>query len=77
MYAKDGEYVKFDKLCDFSGHQVEVWLKLLLDRHCETIRHKMTEAVLSYEEKSRELWIKEFPAQVALAASQVIDQHIL
>lgn len=71
MYAKDGEYVKFDKDCDFKGLQVEVWLKRLLDRHCETIRHNMTEAVMSYEEKPREAWIREFPAQVALAASQV------
>ena len=32
-----------------------------------TIRHELTEAVISYEEKPRDQWIFEPPAQVRLA----------
>ena len=45
--------------------QVEVWLNALLDRMCATIRHNFTEAVVTYEEKPREQWIFDPPAQVS------------
>ena len=63
MYSKDGEYVDFDQLCECVG-QVETWLNYLLDRMVATIRHKFMEAVVTYEEKPREQWIFDPPAQV-------------
>lgn len=52
-----------------SGHggsrpQVEVWLNRVLDRMCATLRHEIPEAVVTYEEKPREQWIFDYPAQV-------------
>ena len=44
--------------------QVEVWLNRLLQTMQSTIRHEMTEAVVSYEEKPRDQWLFEPPAQV-------------
>ena len=43
---------------------MEVWLNSLLDAMVATIRHELTEAVISYEEKPRDQWIFEPPAQV-------------
>lgn len=37
----------------------------------ETVRHSITEAIAASEEKPRELWIFDFPAQVALTSSQI------
>ena len=37
----------------------------------ETVRVEMKEAVTSYEEKPREVWVFEPPAQVALCAVQI------
>ena len=51
--------------------QVEVWLMRLLERHCATVRYQMTEAVSSYEEKPRDQWLFDFPAQVALCGTQI------
>jgi len=70
MTAKDGEDIDFPAPCDLSG-QVEVWLNRLLDMQCRTILHWLTEAVQAYEEKSREQWILDFPAQIALTGSQI------
>ncbi|XP_067673689.1 dynein beta chain, ciliary-like [Haliotis asinina] len=70
MYSKDGEYVDLDKKCDLSG-QVEVWLNRLLDSQCSTVRHELTEAVSGYEEKPRDQWLFDFPAQVALCGTQI------
>lgn len=38
---------------------------------CETVRHHITEAVAGYEEKPRDQWIFDYPAQVALTSSQI------
>ncbi|XP_064397591.1 dynein beta chain, ciliary-like isoform X3 [Halichondria panicea] len=70
MYSKDGEYVEFDANCQCDG-QVEVWLNSLLDTMMSTIRHEMTEAVVSYEEKPRDQWLFDPPAQVALTGTQI------
>lgn len=37
----------------------------------ETIRHELTEALATSEEKMREQWLFEFPAQVALCCVQI------
>uniref|UniRef100_A0A452UEG0 Dynein axonemal heavy chain 17 n=1 Tax=Ursus maritimus TaxID=29073 RepID=A0A452UEG0_URSMA len=63
MFSKEDEYVDFDQECDLSG-QVEVWLNRVLDRMCATLRHEIPEAVVTYEEKPREQWIFDYPAQV-------------
>ncbi len=70
MWAKDGEYLDLCEKCDLNG-QVEVWLGRLLDTHKRTIKHLLTEAVLSYEEKPRDQWIFDNAAQVSLTASQI------
>ncbi|XP_004592923.2 dynein axonemal heavy chain 17 [Ochotona princeps] len=70
MYSKEDEYMDFDQECDLSG-QVEVWLNRVLDRMCATLRHEIPEAVVTYEEKPREQWIFDYPAQVALTCTQI------
>ncbi|KAJ8313224.1 hypothetical protein KUTeg_009222, partial [Tegillarca granosa] len=70
MYSKDGEYVELESQCDLSG-QVEVWLNHVLESQIKTVRHEMTEAVVGYEEKPREQWLFDYPAQVALCATQI------
>ena len=44
--------------------QVELWLNKVLDTMRNTIRHELSEAVVSYEEKPRDQWLFDFPAQV-------------
>ncbi|XP_078257485.1 dynein axonemal heavy chain 17-like [Rhinoraja longicauda] len=71
MYSKEDEYMPFDEPCDCTG-QVEVWLNRLLDRMRATLRQEIAEAIMAYEEKPREQWIFEYPAQVALTGTQII-----
>nr|XP_036878224.1 dynein heavy chain 11, axonemal [Manis javanica] len=70
MYSKEKEYVPFQTKCECVGH-VETWLLQLEQTMQETVRHSITEAIVAYEEKPRELWIFDFPAQVALTSSQI------
>ncbi|XP_072259402.1 dynein axonemal heavy chain 9 [Pyxicephalus adspersus] len=70
MYSKEEEYVTFNEPCDCSG-QVEIWLNRVLDSMRSTVRHEMTEAVTAYEEKPREQWLFDYPAQVALTCTQI------
>ncbi|KAM3592376.1 uncharacterized protein V6R79_017533 [Siganus canaliculatus] len=70
MYSKEDEYVVFNENCDCTG-QVEMWLNRVLDTMRSTVRHEMTEAVAAYEEKPREQWLFDYPAQVALACTQI------
>ncbi|XP_037547527.1 dynein heavy chain 9, axonemal [Nematolebias whitei] len=70
MYSKEEEYVLFHQPCDCGG-QVEMWLNRLLDTMRSTVRHEMTEAVMTYEDKPREQWLFDYPAQVALTCSQI------
>ena len=70
MYSKDGEYVSFVELCVCEG-QVEVWLNVLLETMQHNIRHQFVDAIVTYEEKPREQWIFDPPAQVALAGTQI------
>ncbi|XP_076002796.1 dynein axonemal heavy chain 9 [Genypterus blacodes] len=70
MYSKEGEYVSFNEVCDCSG-QVEVWLNRVLHAMRSTVRHEMTEAVVAYEDKPRDQWLFDYPAQVALTCTQI------
>lgn len=36
-----------------------------------TLRHYMSEAVVLYEEKPREQWLFDYPAQVSLCGTQI------
>ncbi|XP_016077900.1 PREDICTED: dynein heavy chain 9, axonemal [Miniopterus natalensis] len=70
MYSKEEEYVAFSEPCDCSG-QVEIWLNHVLAHMKATVRHEMTEGVTAYDEKPREQWLFDYPAQVALTCTQI------
>ncbi|XP_065217396.1 dynein beta chain, ciliary [Planococcus citri] len=70
MYAKDGEYVEFNHICDCFG-PVEIWLSNLQNTMQSTIRHYIAEGTQSYEEKPREQWLFDYPAQASLCGSQI------
>lgn len=44
--------------------QVETWLNHVLAHMKATVRHEMTDGVTAYEEKPREQWLFDYPAQV-------------
>ncbi|MEJ1283888.1 hypothetical protein NN561_014866 [Cricetulus griseus] len=82
MFSKEKEYVLFQAGCECIGHvrfdfevsypkKVESWLLQLEQTMKETVRQAIAEAIAAYEEKPRELWILDFPAQVALTVSQI------
>ncbi|XP_009879601.1 PREDICTED: dynein heavy chain 17, axonemal [Charadrius vociferus] len=70
MFSRDEEYVPLDADCDLSG-QVEVWLNRVLASMRSTLRRLIPEAVVTYEEKPREQWVFDYPAQVALTCTQI------
>ncbi|NXO09420.1 DYH9 protein, partial [Oriolus oriolus] len=70
MYSREEEYVRFSEPCDCSG-QVEVWLSRLLDTMRATVRDAMAAAVAAYEDKPRDQWLFDHPAQVALCCAQI------
>ncbi|KAI7806173.1 dynein axonemal heavy chain 11 [Triplophysa rosa] len=70
MFSREREYVSFCSQCDCDG-PVELWLTRLEDVMREGLRRHIAEAVAVYEERSREHWILELPAQVVLTASQI------
>ncbi|XP_020637559.3 dynein axonemal heavy chain 11 isoform X1 [Pogona vitticeps] len=70
MYSKEKEYVPFSAEFECRG-QVETWLKLLEEVMRETVRRHIAEAIAAYEEKPREQWLFDYPAQVALTGSQI------
>ncbi|XP_052121253.1 dynein beta chain, ciliary-like isoform X2 [Frankliniella occidentalis] len=70
IYAKDGEYVPLEKPCDCTG-PVEVWLNRVQASMRNTIRTCFAEGVVAYEEKAREAWLFDYPAQVSLCGTQI------
>ncbi|KAJ8945230.1 hypothetical protein NQ318_011210 [Aromia moschata] len=71
MIAKQhDETIPFVKNCDCSG-KVEQWLNGLIDAMRETLHHCFGEAVAAYDEKPRETWIFDYPAQPALCGTQI------
>ncbi|XP_066247509.1 dynein beta chain, ciliary [Euwallacea similis] len=70
MHAKDGEYVRFHEVTDCLG-AVEVWLNKIQSSMRATIRYNIGEGVFSYEEKPRDQWLFDFPAQVSLCGTQI------
>uniref|UniRef100_A0A672ZPD5 Dynein, axonemal, heavy chain 11 n=1 Tax=Sphaeramia orbicularis TaxID=375764 RepID=A0A672ZPD5_9TELE len=70
MYSKEKEYVPFQAECCCCG-PVEAWLTSLEESMKDSIRDHLSEAVTMYEDRPREQWILDFPAQVALTGSQI------
>ncbi|KAM6377006.1 LOW QUALITY PROTEIN: dynein axonemal heavy chain 17 [Pluvialis apricaria] len=70
MFSRDEEYVPLDADCDLSG-QVEDWLNRVLASMRSTLRRLIPEALVTYEEKPREQWVFDYPAQVALTCTQI------
>ncbi|MPC52197.1 Dynein beta chain, ciliary [Portunus trituberculatus] len=72
MKAKDGEYVEFSNITNCVGPniegvvvlQVEKWLMSVLQVMRDTVRARMTDAVVAYEDRPRDQWIGDYPAQV-------------
>nr|XP_054501355.1 dynein axonemal heavy chain 9-like [Agelaius phoeniceus] len=59
------------RLLDTMRATVEVWLGRLLDTMRATVRDGMGAAVAAYEDKPREQWLFDHPAQVALCCTQI------
>nr|XP_020468391.1 dynein heavy chain 11, axonemal-like isoform X3 [Monopterus albus] len=70
MYSKEREHVPFQTECCCFG-PVEAWLTSLEESMKECVRGHLFEAVSVYEDRPREQWILDFPAQVALIGSQI------
>lgn len=70
MYSKENEYVVFNTPFMCEG-QVEVWLMTLLQTMQATVRHELCEGTVSYEEKPRDQWLFDYPAQVSLCGTQI------
>ncbi|KAJ3023806.1 hypothetical protein HKX48_000940 [Thoreauomyces humboldtii] len=70
MYSREDEYVQFFEPCECTG-PVEVWLNRLVDMMRKTLRHSLGDSVTAYEEKPREQWIFDYPAQITLAGTQI------
>ena len=70
MIAKDGESVDFVAPCVCEG-QVEDWLNRLLSSMRSTIREEFDKSMITYENSQREQWLFNYPAQVALAGTQI------
>uniref|UniRef100_A0A8C4U7P5 Dynein axonemal heavy chain 17 n=1 Tax=Falco tinnunculus TaxID=100819 RepID=A0A8C4U7P5_FALTI len=70
LFSRAEEYVPFRADCSLSG-QVEVWLSRVLVSMRSTLRHLIPEAMVTYEEKPREQWVFDYPAQVALTCTQI------
>ncbi|KAL5106320.1 hypothetical protein TcWFU_007241 [Taenia crassiceps] len=70
MKAKDGEVVRLARECSLDG-KVEVWLNQLLEEMRATLLQNLHQCVSNFEEKPREQWIFDYPAQVSLAGCQI------
>ena len=70
LWSKDGEYVPLCKPIQCVG-QVEGWLNALADSMRVSLRLLLQDAVAILEEKTKDTWIWDFPAQVTLTASQI------
>ncbi|XP_014225178.1 dynein beta chain, ciliary [Trichogramma pretiosum] len=71
MFAKDGEYVEFTNFEMVCEGAVEVWLNRLQNAMRVSIRHYFQDAVIAYEDKPREQWLFDYPAQISLCGTQV------
>ena len=70
MYSGEGEYVEFKEPVWCTG-PVETWLNKIMTESQSTINSNVSEGVVTYEEKARDLWLFDHAAQVALAGNQI------
>lgn len=64
MYSKDhDEYVSFSSECNCSG-KVEDWLNRVTNIMRHTLNRLFAQSIESYEDKARDSWIFDWPAQV-------------
>ncbi|XP_061501815.1 dynein beta chain, ciliary isoform X1 [Anopheles gambiae] len=71
MVSKENEeFVQFKDECDCDG-KVEIWLNRITDSMRITLRDLFERSVTAYEEKPRDSWIFDWPAQPALCATQI------
>ncbi|XP_066544120.1 dynein axonemal heavy chain 11 [Amia ocellicauda] len=70
MLSREGEYVPFAEPCVCEG-QAECWLSDLEATMRRTVQQEIMEAVSAYEDKPRDQWLFDYPAQVALTGSQI------
>ncbi|KAF2900340.1 hypothetical protein ILUMI_05842 [Ignelater luminosus] len=71
MGAKENdEWVTFLSYCDCSG-KVEIWLNRVIEAMRVTLHNLFGEAVSSYDEKPRDAWLFDYPAQPALCGTQI------
>uniref|UniRef100_A0A8C4HK36 Dynein axonemal heavy chain 11 n=1 Tax=Dicentrarchus labrax TaxID=13489 RepID=A0A8C4HK36_DICLA len=68
MYSREAEYVPFSEPCVCEG---QCWLSALESTMRCTVRKEIQEAVAAYEDKPRDQWLFDYPAQVGLTGSQV------
>lgn len=71
MLSKENdELVPFKEPCDCSG-KVEIWLNRLTDAMRRTLHELFMKSVIAYDEKAREVWVFDWPAQPALCTTQI------
>lgn len=71
MVSKENEeHVKFIAICECVG-KVESWLNRVIDIMRNTLHTLFGLAVTTYDEKPREVWIYDYPAQPALCGTQI------
>lgn len=71
MQSKENdEVVPFKDVCDCTG-KVEIWLNRLTDAMRRTLHELFMKSVIAYENKLREVWIFDWPAQPALCTTQI------
>lgn len=71
MHSKDhDEYVEFSSECNCSG-KVEDWLNRVTDCMRQTLNYLFAKAIDAYEDKPRDSWVFDWPAQVALCTTQI------
>lgn len=70
MSKENDEFVAFREPCDCSG-KVEIWLNRLTDAMRGTLHELFMQSVIAYEEKQREVWVFDWPAQPALCTTQI------
>lgn len=71
MFSKDhDEYVGFSAECNCVG-KVEDWLNRVTDVMRYTLNRLFAQSIDAYEEKPRDVWVFDWPAQVALCITQI------
>ena len=70
MIAKDGEIVQLMEDCVCDG-QVELWLNEVMNKMRSTVRNEFAKCMATYKSTPRDKWLELYPAQVALAGTQI------